>query len=296
MKSSGETGMGGMMGVGAAAAAAAKKDAEVAVGQAPVAAGFLPEKVGDGVVVGGLMLPSDSQIVWSGNDPNADIPFDEAFQNKPQKTSAWTESYTEARRESLRSGKPILMWFTKTASPGSPNCRTLNSSLFTTDEFISWAKENVVRLKIDVSGGSEQRGEGISKDTFQKRKYAEQLVKQYRVLGYPALFVLEPDGGIYLRERGYRRERKTEVFDKLKNAALTINYRRGAWESKMTKKGYRKWTGKNDQVVFAKLTRYHDGNVWLTEPDGNAIKTTMRWLSNDDRGYILDEQEKRKGN
>lgn len=263
--------------------------------EAPVEAGFLPSRVGEGVKVGDMTLPADNRIVWSsGDDPNADIPFKKAFLNKPKKKTPWIPSYSEARQESMRSGKPILMWFTRTGSPASPMCATLSRELLATHEFGEWAKENVIRLKIDVSGGTgnKTRREG---DEVTRRNYAESLKKQYHVMGYPTLIVLQPDGGVYSRERGYSRGESKELWGNLKNAALTIEHNRGVYERRMAKKGYREWTGKDKGVVFAKLSRFDEksNNVWLTEPDGNVIRTSTRYLSNDDRGWILAEKERR---
>lgn len=276
---------------------------DVAAGQAPVAAGYLPAQVGEGIVAGGMALPSDSSIVWSDSDPNADIPFSEAFKALPKKKESWLSSYKQARRESMRTGKPILMWFTKSPSSGSvgsPICKTLNRELFATSDFSIWAKENVIRLKIDLNGalkgdsGLDDKGQ-IKGSVMQRRQYADKLRKQYQVLGCPTVVVLEPDGGVYSRERGYKRGQNKELWWKLKNAALTIQHDRGVWERKMAKKGYRQWTGSNDQVVFAKLRRFDEksGSVWLIEPDGNLIKTSAKVLSKDDRGWILDEKERR---
>jgi thioredoxin-related protein len=268
---------------------------DVAVGKAPEEAGYLPARVGEGVVAGGMLLPSDDSIVWSTGRANDDIPFSDALKNKPKKKSPWISDYQEARRESMRTGKPVLLWFTRTGSPASPRCVTLNRELFSTHEFSKWAKESIVRVKIDVSGGEKEFDKygNISATTTQKRRYAEKLKKQYHVLGYPSIIVIEPNGAVYLRERGYQRGQKSALWQKLKNAALTIEHGREVWERKMAKKGYRRWTGDNDEVVFAKLTRYQKGAVWLTEPDGNVIKTSTRNISKDDRGWIVAEMEKR---
>lgn len=276
---------------------------DVAAGQAPVEGGYLPTEVGEGVMAAGMELPSDSSIVWSGDDPNADIPFSEAFKERPKKQEAWFASYKQARRDSMRTGKPILMWFTKSPSSGSvgsPICKTLNRELFATKEFAAWAKENVVRLKIDLNGtlkgdtGLDDKGQ-IKGSVMARRQYAAKLQKQYQVKGCPTLVVLEPDGGVYSRLRGYKRGQDREVWGKLKNASLTVEHNRGVWERKMARKGYRRWTGSNDQVVFAKLRRFDEksGGVWLVEPDGNMIKTSTKLLSKGDRGWILEEKERR---
>jgi len=282
------SGLGGIGGV--AGAKLGKPDEGFQAGKTPEKAGFLPTKVEEGMVVGGMKLPSDDQIVWSTDDPDGDIPFDEAFEKAAKPKSPWLENYQEARRESMRTGKPILMYFT--SSKNSSSSAAIQSELFAAHDFGDWAKENMVRLRIDIDGGSLERGK-LSESTIKRRNYAEELKKQFHVLGYPSVVVLQPDGSVYTHERGYRRGKKRELWGKLKNAVLTIKHNHLIWKRRMEAKGYRDWTGKNGQVVFAKLARYYKGDIVLIEPDGNRVKTSTIGLSKDDRGWILAEKAKR---
>lgn len=267
----------------------------MAVGLTPELAGYLPEKVGDNVVVGDMKLPADEDFKWAPMDLKTEFKLGEKFKNRPKKQTLWLQSYQEARRESMREGKPLLIWFTKTGSPGSPMCARLQREVFAKVDFEKWAKGKLVRLKVDAAGGRREVDEfgQLTGSLTARRNYAERLKKQFNVLGYPTLVVLQPDGAVYTRERGYGRGEKAELWGKLKNAALTIDHNRGVWELKMAKRGYRRWLGTNDEVVFAKLTRYRNGNLWLTEPDGNVIKTSQKYLSKNDRGWIIAEKEKR---
>lgn len=287
-----ESNSGGFAGEGSPVARVKKPNEDVAVGLAPEEAGFLPAKVGEGVTAGGLLLYSDDAIAWSPDDPNADIPFNKAFDVKPKSKSSWLVSYSEARRESMRTGKPVLMWFTRT--PASPICARIQREVFGKHDFGDWANEELIRLKVDISGGSEQKGR-IEEDVAEKRKYAQKLKKQYQVLGYPTVILLQPDGGVYLRERGYKKGGKKEFWNKLKNGVLTVDHNRGVWERNLAKKGYRKWVGKKtDREIFAKLGRFHEksGTVILVEPNGNQIKTSVKTLSSEDRGWILAEKKR----
>ena len=289
-----ESNSGGFAGEGNPVARVKKPNEDVAVGVAPEEAGYLPAQVGEGVTAGGLLLYSDDTIAWSPDDPNADIPFNESFDVKPKSKSSWLVSYSSARRESMRTGKPVLMWFTRTASPASPICARLQREVFGKLDFGNWANEELVRLKVDISGGSEQSGR-IQGDLVKKRKFAEKLKKQYRVLGYPTVILLQPDGSVYLRERGFKKGGKKEFWNKLKDAVLTIDHNRGVWERNLAKKGYRNWVGKKtERVIFAKLGRFHEksGTVILVEPNGNQIKTSVKTLSNDDRGWLKAEKKR----
>lgn len=272
-----------------------KVNEDVAAGIAPEAAGYLPYRVGKGTVVNGFELPSDDEIKWAEMSPNAKLDFGDAFEKRSKRKSPWHVSYQEARRESTRTGKPLLIWFTRTGSPGSPMCARLKRELFGDQEFGKWANEKLVRLKVDASGGDRETDEfgQLASSLVARRKYAESLKKRFNVMGQPTLVMVQPDGSVYSQERGYSRGDKSSLWGKLKNAVLTIEHNRGVWERKMALKGYRRWTGRNGQVVFAKLIRYKEPYLLLSEPDGNKIKTSQKDLSKDDRGWIMAERAKR---
>lgn len=261
---------------------------------APEEVGFLPSAVGDNATVGGLKLPSDNSIVWSSmDDPTADIAFDKPFLKPQRRGGSWENSYTNARRESMRTGKPIVMWFTNEGATPSPICKTLNREVFGTSDFVKWAKMNVIRLKIDISGGSGDRG-NVGDLTTRKRKYVAKLKKQYSVLGFPTVIVLQPNGSVYDRYRGYKKGHKSSYWRELKDAVLTITHNQKVWRRKMTAKGYRSWRGRNDQVIFARLARYSEGDLTLIEPNGGKIQTQESRLSSSDREW-LDAEKKKRG-
>ena len=296
-KNSGESENGGMAaGLAAGANAGVKKiNEDVAAGIAPEAAGYLPFRVEEGTKVKGMLLPSDDEIEWAKMDPNAEVKLGEAFLKKPKSTSPWHASYQEARRESMRTGKPLLIWFTRTGTPGSPMCARLKRELFGDHGFGKWADEELIRLKVDASGGDKRTDEfgQLESTLVARRKYAEKLKKQFNVIGHPSLVIVQPDGAVYTQERGYSRGDKKELWGKMKNAVLTIAHNQGIWERKMATKGYRRWKGKNGTEVFARLLRYHEPYLLLAEPDGNKIKTSQKDLSKDDRGWIIAEKKKR---
>jgi len=283
------SGLGGIGGV--AGAKMGNPDEGFQAGKTPEKAGFLPTTVEKGTVVDGTELPSDEQIVWSSDDPDAELSFDQAFEKAVKPKSPWLENYQEARRDSMRRGKPILMYFT--SSKNLSSSAAIQRELFAAHDFGDWAKENIVRLRIDIDGGSLERGTLSESTTIKRRNYAEKLRKQFHVLGYPSVVLLQPDGSVYTHERGYRRGKKAELWGTLKNAVLTIEHNHLIWKRSMEAKGYRDWTGKKGEVVFAKLARYYKGDITLIEPDGNRVKTSTIGLSDKDRGWILAEKAKR---
>jgi len=278
---------------GAPTAAISKPDEGFQAGKTPEAVGYLPSLVEEGTVAGGMELPADDQIVWSSDDPEEELSFDRELKRAPQRESPWLESYVEARRQSMRTGKPILLFFT--SSKNASSSAAIKSELFASHDFGDWASENVIRLMVDADGGSLERGQ-LSNETVKRRNYAAALKKQFHVLGYPTVVVLQPDGGVYSQERGYRRGQKKELWGRLKNAILTIEHNHQIWKRRMLAKGYRDWKGQNGQVVFAKLTRYRSGQMLLVEPDGHRIKTSTRGLSKEDRAWIIAQKEQSERN
>jgi hypothetical protein len=261
----------------------------------PVEVGYLPARVTEGTFVDGFELPTDDEIVWAEMSPDAEVTLGKDFVERPKQRGPWYRSFRLARRESMRTGKPLLIWFTRTASPASPMCVRLRQEVFAAHDFGKWADEHLIRLKVDASGGELDPNEfgQISSSQVEKRKYAKKLKEQFHVMGHPTLVVVQPDGAVYSQERGYRRGDKKELWGKLKNAVMTIEHNHEIWERKMAAKGYRRWKGKNGQEVFAKLLRYREPYLLLAEPDGNKIKTSQKDLSKEDRGWIVAELEKR---
>ncbi len=59
----------------------------------------------------------------------------------------WLDSYEEAAKISKETNKPILANFT--GSDWCRWCKVLDKEVFRTDEFKTWASENVVLLELD---------------------------------------------------------------------------------------------------------------------------------------------------
>ncbi|MGC6425623.1 MAG: thioredoxin fold domain-containing protein [Akkermansiaceae bacterium] len=257
--------------------------------------GVLPDQVGEGVKIQGYTLPSDDSIAWSDEfNPDADINFDEAFVKVVKPKSAWFSSFKQARRESIRSGKPLVIWFTRTNEGGSPKCKKLRDEVYNRSDFKIWARKHVVRLKVDLAppiGRRGDNGEILGKDN-DKRKYAKFLEKQYRVHGVPSVIVESPSEGVMAQYRGYRGDSHA-YFGKLKDNILTHEHNYNIWRHKMLRKGYREWTGRNGIKVFAKLVKYSNGNLLLVEPDGHKLKTSESLLSRSDRVWLNHEKSRR---
>lgn len=99
-------------------------------------------------------------------------------------STKWFESYENAHRESLRTGKPILAAFT--GSDWCGPCIGLKKSVFDSPEFKTWSEENVVLLELD-----------FPKKTNQDPKLKTQndgLARKYDITGYPTVLFLDANG------------------------------------------------------------------------------------------------------
>ncbi|MGE9266783.1 MAG: hypothetical protein ACQKBY_01700, partial [Verrucomicrobiales bacterium] len=126
-----------------------------------------------------------------------------------------------------------------------------------------------------------------------KLAYLENLKKQYKVMGLPAVFVLSPSGEVLAKYRGYQTGNGEFYWGRIKNTIIVSQKERERWRESMMAKGYREWRGNNGVTLLAKLVRYHKGDMLMVEPDGNRIRTSENQLSPDDQLWLANEKKKR---
>ncbi|MDQ8189485.1 hypothetical protein [Roseibacillus persicicus] len=209
----------------------------------------------------------------------------------------WQESHTVAKNLSLVESKPLLIFFTDTPSPqsgGSPAAARLESELIARSDFADWAGENFVRLKLDFNVKDRKSADTARQSiALAKEKYLLSLKKRYKVGGFPALIVVATDGSVVQHVRGYRSGNSEFTWGLLRTALETSKARQKKFEEKLQKKGYRRWTGKNDLKILARLAAYKDGNLILIAPNGVRYETKESNLSAEDRLWIEEQKEKR---
>ena len=244
-----------------------------------------------GAVAGGPPLggfTADEDIVWTNpDDPDAELPGLEEALAVAKKTGPWEVSYTVAKTQAMREGKPMLIWFTDTMR--SPLCKFLSAEVFSTPAFEDWAGENIVRVRLDfnVKGDTDD-------ERLRRKDYMQALKKRYKATGLPLVLIMAPDGTVTGRYRGYKKGAPEFYFGRLKSAGASAERHQKDWRRKMEKKGYRTWTGRRKgKVIFAKLLRYHDEELVLVEPDGRKFRASEANLSDGDRLWIKGELAKR---
>jgi thioredoxin-related protein len=287
------------LGLGARPAAKPKDEPFGPTGIPPQLRARTPD-AGTPVVAGGsagnaptpLAFTPEEDIVYTDPDnPDAGIPeLTDLLSNA--KRGPWEQSETIARRISMREGKPLLIWFTDSAS--SPMCKAVSQELFSTNDFGKWATEKLVRLRVDAEikiddpdldlGSSEDRRVAL-------KNYNAELKKRYKILGYPSLVMLNPSGEVIGRYRGYKRGEADFLWGQLKHSEAVAAESYKGWRSGLEKKGYREWQDRRGRKVFAKLTSYSQGTLTFIEPDGTRSRTQEDNLSDADRTWIAEQKK-----
>ena len=238
----------------------------------------------------------ERDLMWTDPDnPEESMEGLEEVMAEGSRQGPWYLSYSEARRAAMRNGKPILVWFTDTRF--SPLCRSLDGEVFSTASFGEWASEELVRLRLDfnVTGTGDGQGRSAMDDKIRKESYLQSLKRRYKVLGFPTVMLLTPDGTVVARYRGYKKSYFDFYLARLKNDTGRAAQLHREWRGGMMRRGYREWTDGRGRKVFAKLSRYQDGGLILVEPDGKRIIARESKLSPGDRAWIA-EQKAKAGN
>ncbi len=96
----------------------------------------------------------------------------------------WYDNLETAEQVAQKDGRPILVNFT--GSDWCVWCKKLNAEVFSQDDFINYAKNNLVLVKIDFPENIPQ--------TQATKYYNDQLAQQFDVKGYPTIILLKSDG------------------------------------------------------------------------------------------------------
>ena len=217
----------------------------------------------------------------------------------------WGDDYDAALKESSETGKPILANFT--GSDWCPYCVKLEKEVFATDEFKEWAEKNAVLLIVDFPRRSKLKAD--------VQKQNKELAAKYGVSGYPSVLIMDSEGnrigktgyfaggpekwvanvartvGPYIEkqtaakvtaEKALAEQAAAEKALKDAAAAKAQAQRR----EKLTAKGYREWTDKDGQKVFAKYFATAEGVVGLLGENGAKIRVPLSSFSAADQEYI----------
>lgn len=243
--------------------------------------------------------PEEDLIFTNPDDPDAIIPeLSTLLADQRTSRGPWEKSETIARQRAMRENKALMIWFTDTGR--SPLCKALADELFATPEFNDWANEHLVRLRIDANLAAIERDEISSIDEAETlridvRNYVNTMRKRYRVMGSPSVVMLDAEGQVLTRYRGYRRGDAEVFFGRIRHSQSIASRNNDQWRKKLKRRGYREWSdARGRTTLFARLLAYQDGELFLAEPDGNQFRTRERNLSQADRSWIAEEKRKRE--
>ena len=230
-------------------------------------------------------ITREEDIIWAPENPNQPIQGEEMW--KKAENKSWHISHSKASRYSRQSGKPMLIWFTDSAM--SPLCRQLSNELFSKSEFDVWARDRMVRLRVDSALPSREPNADLG---IRKKKYIEELKRRYDVHGHPTVVLVSPRGAVVKSYRGYRKGNSDYYFGNIKQAHRVAEREYGAWREKLEARGYRMWQSRDGRKLLAKLVRYQPGKVTLVDPDGNRGTTSFKKLCDADQAWIMLEKKR----
>ena len=96
----------------------------------------------------------------------------------------WTDDFAAARKESQKSGRPILLLFT--GSDWCPYCVKLKKNVLDTAAFRTFAKDGVVLFYADFPRGT--------KLPEKLKTQNAELAKKYGIRGLPTTVIVSPKG------------------------------------------------------------------------------------------------------
>jgi protein disulfide-isomerase len=120
--------------------------------------------------------------------------------------SGWLHDYEAAKKQAKAEDKPIFINFTGTDWCGW--CIKLEKEVFSKKEFQEYAKDHLVLVEVDFPRKKEQSAELKAQN--------KKLDKQFKIEGYPTLFLLDAEGKKLSGDVGYRKGGPAAYVEHLK--------------------------------------------------------------------------------
>lgn len=117
----------------------------------------------------------------------------------------WHTNLEDAQAEAAKTGKPIFTDFT--GSDWCGWCIKLHKEVLSKKEFIEYAAHNLVLLEIDFPRRKKQ--------SAKVKEYNENLMRKYKVAGFPTILLLDKDGKV-IGTTGYQKGGPVEYVKHLK--------------------------------------------------------------------------------
>jgi len=120
--------------------------------------------------------------------------------------SGWLHDFEAAKKQAKQENKAIFINFT--GSDWCGWCIKLEKEVFQKKEFKDFAKENLVLMEVDFPEKKKQSAE--------VRAQNKKLDKEFKIEGYPTLFLLDAEGKKLTDDIGYREGGAQAYVDHLK--------------------------------------------------------------------------------
>ena len=120
--------------------------------------------------------------------------------------SGWLTDFEAAKKQAKEENKPILINFTGTDWCG--RCIRIEKEGFSKDEFKAYAKENLVLMEVDFPEKKKQ--------TDEVKAQNKKLDKEFKIEGYPTIFLIDAEGKKLSEDIGYREGGAQAYVDHLK--------------------------------------------------------------------------------
>ncbi|MCC5829470.1 MAG: thioredoxin family protein [Phycisphaeraceae bacterium] len=121
----------------------------------------------------------------------------------------WIENYSQAQIIAAQTGRPIMLYFT--GSDWCPPCQAFDRNILSTREFMAYARENLVLVKLDFPRNAPQSEE--------QKRHNQQVQRQYEVRGFPTMIFMDPKGKELDKTVGFPGGTPAAFVERLKKAA-----------------------------------------------------------------------------
>ena len=111
----------------------------------------------------------------------------------PQSDALWLTNYQQALAQAAKEKKRVLIDFT--GSDWCPPCSQMEKEVLSQPEFIAFAKNNLVLLKLDFP-----RRKKLSPE---EKEQNHKLGQQFAIEGFPTYVLVDPTGKELKRQSGY---------------------------------------------------------------------------------------------
>jgi protein disulfide-isomerase len=105
----------------------------------------------------------------------------------------WMTDLAKAQEKAKAEKKMVLVDFT--GSDWCPPCKALHKNVLSSDDFLAYAKDNLVLVEIDFPRAKPQSDE--------VKKANKELAKKHDISGYPTVIVFDSQGKELTKQVGY---------------------------------------------------------------------------------------------